>query len=67
MSFKARHDAAIKPMLRILVDAAPSEEEQWVLLETLCLCVGTLHGRPSRAIATFVETMAETIVKEERT
>lgn len=61
-----RHNAAIVPLMRMLIAAAPDEAGQWVLLETLCLGVGQLNGRTPREAAIFVETMAERLVSGER-
>lgn len=62
----AAHNAAILPALRLIVGAAPTEVEQWILLETLCLAIGRIHGRDDRGTATYIETMAERIASGER-
>lgn len=55
------HNAAIKPALGTIVEAAPTEAEQWVILESLCLGIGLLHKRTPRQTAEFIEAMAERI------
>lgn len=60
------HKAALAPLLKGVIEAAPSEEAQWVLLESLCFGIGLLHGRTARQTAFFVECMAERIVAGER-
>lgn len=61
-----RHNAAIYPILKMIVDAEPTESGQWVLLETLCLGIGRLHQRRNRDIAEFVEAIAERLTTGER-
>jgi len=63
----ARHNAAIRLILPVIIDHARSESDQWVILESLCLGIGMLHGRTPRATATFIETMAERLATGERT
>lgn len=53
------HNAAILPIMKMIVAAEPEEAGQWVLLETLCLGIGKLHGWTPRQIAVYVESMAE--------
>jgi hypothetical protein len=60
------HNAAIEPLLRLIVAHADKEADQWVILEALCLGIGRLHGRDARGTATFIELMAERIVTGER-
>lgn len=60
------HNTAIVPLLKLLVDAAPSESDQWVLLETLCLGIGHLHQRSPRQTAEYIDTMADRITSGER-
>jgi hypothetical protein len=67
MTASNAHNAAILPMLRLITDHAETEANQWVLLETLCLGIGKLHGRTPRDTAVFIETMAERLVTGERT
>ncbi|MFN3473526.1 MAG: hypothetical protein ACK4ZW_05720 [Blastomonas sp.] len=61
------HNAALRPALKLIVEAAKDEAGQWVLLESLCLGIGMLHGRSNRDTAVFIETMAERIATGERT
>jgi len=61
------HNAAILPLMRLIVDHTKDESDQWVLLETLCLGVGKLHGRSPRETAIYIETMAERLATGERT
>ena len=62
-----RHNAAIYPLLKLLTEHAATEPDQWVILETLCLGVGKLHGRTPRQTAEFIEAMAERIATGART
>ena len=61
------HNAALLPILRLITEHAPTEEAQWVLLESLCLGIGKLHGRTPRETAVYVETIAERFTTGERT
>lgn len=61
-----RHNAAIVPLLRAILDAEGTEAGQWVLLESLCLGIGALHGRGAREIGEFIDIMSERIVTGER-
>lgn len=61
------HNEAMLPMLRLIVDHAPNEAAQWVILESLCLGIGKLHGRSIKETAIFIETMAERLATGERT
>jgi hypothetical protein len=65
MSHEA-HNAALFPVLKLVTTAATEEADQWIFLESLCLAVGMLHKRDARAIATFIELMAERIATGER-
>lgn len=56
-----RHNEAIFPLLKGLTSYADTEPDQWVILETLCLGIGKLHGRTPRQTAEFIEAMAERI------
>jgi hypothetical protein len=60
------HNAALHPALKAITEHVHTEEAQWVLLESLCLGIGFLHGRQPREIASFIELMAERIVTGER-
>ena len=62
-----RHNEALLPMLRLIVEHAPNEAAQWVILESLCLGIGKLHGRSAKETAIYIETMAERLVTGERT
>jgi hypothetical protein len=61
------HNAALLPMLRLIVDHAPTESGQWVILESLCLGISKLHNRTPAQTAIYIETMAERLVTGERT
>jgi hypothetical protein len=61
MSNSQAHNAAIFPLLKAIVEAEPDEAGQWVLLETLCLGIGRLHGRSDRDTAEFIDAMSERI------
>lgn len=67
MNASDAHNAAILPMLRLITDHAKTEADQWVILETLCLGIGKLHGRSPRDTAIYIETMAERLTTGERT
>lgn len=61
------HNDAVLPALKAITSAALTEAEQWVVLESLCLGIGILHGRTARETAVFVETMADRFATGERT
>lgn len=63
----AAHNAVLRPALKLIIEAAGDEAGQWVILESLCLGIGMLHGRNNRDTAVFIETMAERIATGERT
>lgn len=67
MNASEAHNAAILPVMRLIVEHAETEADQWILLETLCLGVGKLHGRSPRETAVFIETMAERLATGDRT
>jgi hypothetical protein len=60
-----RHNDALVPLMKVIV-LDNSEAEQWVIMESLCLCLGYVHGRTDRQIAEFVETIASRIATGER-
>lgn len=60
------HNAAVGPALFTIVEAAPTEAGQWVILESLCLGIGLLHKRTPRQTAEFIEAMAERIATGQR-
>ena len=60
------HNAAILPCLTAIVENTNGEAEQWIMLESLCLGIGKLHGRTARETAVFIETMAERLATGER-
>lgn len=60
------HNAALLAALRIIVENGEDEAGQWVILESLCLGIGKLHGRTARETAVFIETMAERLATGER-
>lgn len=67
MATKAeRHNAAIRPLMLLLIEHESEESSQWVILESLCLAVGLLHGRSERGTAVFIENMAERLATGER-
>lgn len=66
MSDVEAHNAVVLPVLRLIACAAEREPDQWVILESICLGIGKLHGRSTRETALFVETMAERFVQGER-
>lgn len=61
------HNESILPMLRLITDAAQSEAQQWVILESLCLAIGKLHNRTARETALYAETIAERLATGDRT
>ena len=67
MSASERHNEALFPMLKMLTQAAVTEAQQWVILESLCLGIGKLHNRTPRQTAEFIEAMAERLTTGERT
>lgn len=60
------HNAAILPCLKAIVENTDGEAEQWIMLESLCLGIGKLHGRTARETAIYIETMAERLATGER-
>ena len=52
--------------MRLITEAAPKEADQWVLIETICLAVGLLHGRTNKQLAEFVDTVADRITQGKR-
>ena len=66
MDASRKHNSAIYPLMKLIVEHAPTEADQWVLLETLCLGVGKLNGRTPRDTAVFVETIAERLTEGAR-
>lgn len=61
------HNDALMPLLRLIISYGRSEPDQWVILESLCLGIGKLHGRTPRQTAEFIEAMAERLTTGERT
>ena len=61
------HNAVLFPMLKLITQAAGTEEGQWVILESLCLGIGKLHNRSPRQTAIYVETIAERLTTGEKT
>lgn len=61
-----KHNAAMLPLLRLITEAAREEADQWVIIESLCLGIGKLHGRDGRETAEFVDTIAERIASGDR-
>ena len=61
------HNDALMPLLRLIISHGRSEPDQWVILESLCLGIGKLHGRTPRQTAEFIEAMAERLTTGERT
>lgn len=61
------HNQAIYPLLKLIAEAAQTEAQQWVILESLCLAIGKLHSRTPRQNAEFIEAMAERLATGERT
>ena len=62
-----QHNKALLPLLRTLCDYETDEARQWVIIESLCLGVGKLHGRTPRDTAEFVEAIAERLTNGART
>jgi hypothetical protein len=60
-----RHNDALLPLMELII-FDNSEAQQWVIMESLCLCLGRFHGRTDRQIAEFVETIASRIATGER-
>lgn len=66
MSADEGHNQAMLPIMRLIVQHAPTEAAQWVILESLCCGIGRLHGRTAKATAIFVESIAERLCEGER-
>jgi hypothetical protein len=50
----------------LLARHTQDEAAQWVIIESLCIGLGLLHGRDRRGIAEIVETVAARICTGER-
>ena len=61
------HNAALFPALKIITEHGKNEAGQWVILESLCLGIGKLHGRTARETAVYIEAIAERLATGERT
>lgn len=59
------HNQIVRKVFPLIIDGR-SEEECWVVIESLCAGVGALFGRDGRQTATFVETVAERLATGER-
>lgn len=57
------HSVVIEPAIQLIQRIAPSEAEQWYVIECLCLGIGSLHGRTPRQTAEFLDLMAVRIAK----
>lgn len=66
VSASEQHNAAMLPLLRMIAEHADTEVRQWVILESLCLGIGKLHGRSPAETALFVENIAERLVEGAR-
>lgn len=62
-----RHNQALFPLIKALCSYADTEPDQWVIMESLCLGIGKLHGRTPRQTAEFIEAMAERLATGART
>lgn len=60
------HNEALLPCLKIIVENGQDEAGQWVILESLCLGIGRLHGRTPEQTAIYVEQIAERFVEGAR-
>lgn len=61
-----KHNAAVRILLPQIARADTDEVLQWIIMESLCLGVGLVHGRSRREIAEVLEMMADRIMKGER-
>lgn len=50
----------------LLARHTSDEATQWIIIESLCIGLGLLHGRDRRGIAEIVETVAARICTGER-
>ena len=60
------HNAAVLDAMQAITSQTLTEAEQWIVIESLCLGIGLLHGRSPRDTAEFVETIAERIASGKR-
>lgn len=60
------HNNVLLPLLKLMVEAEETESGQWIILESLSLGIGKLHGRTLRQTAEFVEAMAERLTNGSR-
>lgn len=66
MSDVGAHNTVLLPVLRLIAGAAEREPDQWVILESICLSIGRLHGRSARETALLIEKMAERFIEGAR-
>lgn len=67
MSATDSHNRVMLPLLKLITDHAQNEAQQWVIIESLCLGIGILHGRNASETAIYVETIAERLAAGKRT
>lgn len=61
------HNAAMLPIMRLVIEHGPTEADQWVIWESIAPGIGRLHGRTAPQTALYVETIAERLTTGERT
>lgn len=60
------HNAAVEAILVLMVQALPDEGDKWVVLESLCLGVGRLHGKSDSEVAETLDYMSSRLAAGER-
>lgn len=60
-----RHNAIIHAVLPLIVNQQ-TEEECWVVIESLCAGIGAIFGRDGQQTAIFVESVAERLATGQR-
>lgn len=61
-----KHNAAVRILLPQIARADTDEVLQWIIMESLCIGIGLVHGRSRLEVAEALEMMADRIVKGER-
>lgn len=60
------HNTTVREVMPMLARHTRDEATQWIIIESLCVGLGLLHGRNRRDIAETVEMMAARICSGER-
>lgn len=60
------HNRTVREMMPLIARHTDDEATQWIIIESLCIGLGLLHGRSRRDIAEVVEMVAARICSGER-